>query len=275
MNNILLVEDDVFIAEIYMKKLTGEGFSVDNAVTGREVLKRVQEKPYDLILLDLVLPEMGGMDVLRELRGKPTEYPGDYKIVVFSNLSSADDRSQAVKVGADGFISKTEFTPSQVVDEVKRYLKQFSEQTKHATQQESGEERTTGPVTASKRESILLVEDEKIFADMFSKRLADEGYTVTVKGNGLDAFEIAEREPFDLIITDVMLPGMEGRELIGKLRERPATKDTPVFVLTASLNEQEMSFLRASGTVTEAFLKTQITPSELTDAVTAFFNAKP
>lgn len=278
MNNILLVEDDVFIAEIYMKKLTAAGFVVDNAVTGREVLKRVQEKPYDLILLDLVLPEMGGMDVLRELRDKPHEYPGDYKIVVFSNLSSVDDRSQAIKAGADGFISKTDFTPSEVVIEVKRYLKQFTEQGKHTarTTEQVAEVTLPTPAVESSTEGkkILLIEDEKVFAEMFGKRLTDEGYMVTIEPNGLHALEIAQQERFDLVITDVILPGLDGRAIIEKLHAEPKTADIPIFLLSASLNPKEMEEIRMSGTVIQALLKTQITPSELADAVTAYFHDK-
>jgi CheY-like chemotaxis protein len=121
MSKILLVEDDPFIAEIYEKKLADAGFEVVNAKTGKEVLKRVAESTYDLVLLDMVLPELSGMEVLQELRSKP-EYDQNLKIVVFSNLSSPEEQAAAIKAGATGFISKTSFAPSQVVDEIKRYL---------------------------------------------------------------------------------------------------------------------------------------------------------
>lgn len=121
MAKILLVEDDPFIAEIYQKKLTDAGFEVVNATTGKEVLKLLLESPYDLVLLDMVLPELSGMEVLRELRTKP-EYNASLKVVVFSNLSSPEEQAAALKAGATGFISKTDFSLSQVIDEVKRYL---------------------------------------------------------------------------------------------------------------------------------------------------------
>lgn len=121
MPKILLVEDDPFIAEIYEKKLADAGFEVDNAKTGKEVLKRVTEVTYDLVLLDMVLPELSGMEVLHELRTKP-EYDANLKVVVFSNLSSPEEQEAALKAGATGFISKTSFSPSQVIDEVKQYI---------------------------------------------------------------------------------------------------------------------------------------------------------
>ena len=121
MAKILLVEDDPFIAEIYEKKLTDAGFEVVNVKTGKEVLKRVVEAHYDLVLLDMVLPELSGMEVLHELRTKP-EYDKNLLIVIFSNLSSPEEQEAAKKAGANGFISKTNFAPSQVVEEVGRYV---------------------------------------------------------------------------------------------------------------------------------------------------------
>ncbi len=121
MAKILLVEDDAFIAEIYEKKLGDAGFEIFNAKTGHEALKRIAETSFDLVLLDMVLPEMPGLEVLHELRGK-AEYDKNLKVVVFSNLSGPEEQEAAKKAGATGFISKTAFTPSQVVDEVKRYL---------------------------------------------------------------------------------------------------------------------------------------------------------
>lgn len=121
MAKILLVEDDEMIAEIYEKKLGDSGFEVINAKSGKEALKRIAETPFDLVLLDMVLPELSGMDVLQELRGNP-DYDKNLKVVIFSNLSGPEEQEAAKKAGATGFISKTAYTPSQVVEEVRRYL---------------------------------------------------------------------------------------------------------------------------------------------------------
>lgn len=131
MLKILLVEDDPFIAEIYKKKFESSGFEVSNAVTGKMVLKEVMAQKFDLVLLDLVIPELSGTEVLRELRTNPG-YDPNLKIVVFSNLSSTEDREECLKLGANGFISKTEFSPSEVVVEINRFLNQFSEQEKNS-----------------------------------------------------------------------------------------------------------------------------------------------
>ena len=124
MPRILFVEDDPFIAEIYTKKFENSGFEVINVASGKTVLKEVKENTFDLVLLDLVIPELSGTEVLHELRQNKA-YDQNLKIVVFSNLSGPDDQDEVMKLGANGFISKTAFSPSEVVEEVNRYLKEF------------------------------------------------------------------------------------------------------------------------------------------------------
>ena len=277
MAKILLVEDDVFIAEIYKKKFETAGFEVVNAVSGKQVLKELAENHYDLTLLDLVLPEVAGFDILREVRTAPG-YPKDARIIIFSNLSGPEERDRAVKLGADGFISKTEYTPSKVLEEVNRYLRQFDEQKKNGTRRDEEMQTTEGAVSDAKPKEhvpgkrILIIEDEQVFSEMFSKRLTDEGYAVTLKENGFAGLEEATNNPYDLIITDAVLPGMMGGEIIKKIRSEETTQNVLIILLSASLDEQQ--FEEASVGATKSFLKTKITPSELVYEVNALFTGK-
>lgn len=265
MLKILFVEDDPFIAEIYQKKFESSGFDVLNVTNGKMVLKEAKEKQFDLILLDLVIPEMNGTEVLREIRHS-SEYRKDQKIIVFSNLSSTEDRDQCLKLGANGFISKTEFSPSEVVNEVNRFLRQWDEQAKNSARHESD------PADYPKLDKrILFIEDEEVFVEMFGKRLRDEGYDVTTKRDGNEGLEAATEGGFDMIISDVMMPGMTGREMVLRLRDTEKGRNVPVFMLSASLEEERLAELSDAGIANKVFLKTQITPSELTYAVNDFF----
>lgn len=270
MAKILLVEDDPFIAEIYEKKLETSGFEVLNVISGKAVLNEVKKQSFDLILLDLVLPEMSGTEVLRELRHNK-EYDPDIKVVVFSNLSSAEDREEVLKLGADGFISKTEFSPSEVVAEIERFLRQFKEQKKNSSEET---ERPLENIGSGRK--LLLIEDEPVFVEMFGKRLRSEGYEVVIERDGAAGLEAALKERFDLIITDVMMPNMDGREFISRLREEEQGKGVPIFLLSASVSieDESVKTLTDAGIVTKAFLKTEITPSELTYAVNDYFQAE-
>ena len=109
---------------------------------------------------------------------------------------------------------------------------------------------------------------------MFGKRLRDEGYEVTAMRDGVSGLQAAIDGTFDLVICDIMMPGMDGRELVTKLREAEKENNTPVFVFSASLDTAELKELEATHDVEKTFLKTQITPSELTYAVNDFFKER-
>lgn len=276
MTKILFVEDDPFISEIYTKKFETSGFEVVPALTGRDALKKAHEAAYDLVMLDMVIPEVSGMEVLKELRTNK-EYDANLKVVVFSNLSGPQERQDALAAGANGFISKTDFTPSEVVNEVRRYLDQFSSQAKHAESETvATPDAQTVPLTDSLPEPgtekrILLIEDEPVFVEMFGKALRELGYTVMTERDGKSGLDRALAGNFDLVITDHLLPSLNGKAIIEALRNDEYAKDLPIFLLTASLEEEEVKALEASGAVKRSFLKTKVTPSELATIVKDFF----
>lgn len=121
MTKIILAEDDSMTVEIYKKKFEEAGWDVVVASTGKEILRCASKEHADIILLDLVLPELGGLEVLKEIK-KSGKYDPGLKIIVFSNLDSKEERFLAIKYGADGFIPKTKYTPSKLVDELKKVV---------------------------------------------------------------------------------------------------------------------------------------------------------
>ena len=102
---------------------------------------------------------------------------------------------------------------------------------------------------------------------MFSKRLKDEGYEVVSRPEGNSGLEEAMNGNYDLIISDIMMPGMQGNEVIARLRESEAGKNVPVIILSASVEEDHFNELTEAGIANKVFMKTQITPSELADHV--------
>lgn len=267
MPKILFVEDDQFIAEIYKKKFETSGLDAINVGTGKAVLRAVKEGSFDLILLDLVIPEMSGKEVLKELRTSD-EYDKSLKIIVFSNLSSAEDREECLQLGADGFISKTEYTPSEVVDEIQRFLRQFGERERNGSRETTGETNSAEPV---ERKKILFIEDEAVFIEMFGKRLRDEGYDVIVKNEGSSGLEAALAGGFDMLITDFMMPGVGGDEIISRLRQSEHGKSVPIVLLSASVDDGQLDDVTERDSVDRVFLKTRITPSELAHVVNELF----
>src|SRR4030042_2107157 len=117
---ILLVEDDIFVSDIYQTKLGQEGFRVLTAENGTEAIKKLKESVPDLILLDIVMPYMDGMEVLRKLKEKK-EWK-DIPVMLLTNLSDKEKVDEGMGMGASDYLIKSHFTPSEVVAKVRSLL---------------------------------------------------------------------------------------------------------------------------------------------------------
>ena len=121
MKSILLVEDDPLIAEIYTKKLNECEFNVECVNDGETAFKKVQEKVFDLVVLDIVLPQLTGFEFLKRVK-KDIESK-NLTVLVLSNLGQKSDIELAKELGAARYLIKANFTPSEVVSEIKKLLK--------------------------------------------------------------------------------------------------------------------------------------------------------
>lgn len=114
---ILFVEDDREIAFIYAKVLRSFGFEVDCAYDGESGLKQAQDKPYDIVLLDLMLPNLSGMDVLKVLRNKdqsPT-FSANTQIIILTNFEVDDIMKKELLSMAQAYLIKVNITPRLLV----------------------------------------------------------------------------------------------------------------------------------------------------------------
>ena len=118
MSKIIIVEDDPMISEIYQMKFSTSGLKVFLAKTGKEALEIIKEKKIDIVLSDLIMPEMDGFELTKILRGG--DYDPKIKIIMLSNL--VDSREKVIELGADGFVAKSAFTPAEIVNEVKKII---------------------------------------------------------------------------------------------------------------------------------------------------------
>ena len=117
---ILLVEDDIFLREIYLDILKKEGYEVDFAINGREGLEKIKKGNWDLILLDITLPDISGLDVARQSKIFPSS-SSNKSIVFLSNSDNDLEVEKAKKIG-NGYLVKSNFTPDDLVRNIRRYL---------------------------------------------------------------------------------------------------------------------------------------------------------
>ena len=119
--NILIIEDDEFLRGLINKKLSAEGFNIISAVDGEEGIKKAKEQKPDLILLDLVLPNIDGFEVLEKIKADPNV--SAVPVIILSNLSQKEDISKGIKLGAVDYIIKAQFTPEEIVEKIKNIIK--------------------------------------------------------------------------------------------------------------------------------------------------------
>ena len=125
---ILFIEDDVATIDVYRTGLEGAGFDVDPIMMGEEALRKIEEiekgeaKMPDLVLLDLILPDMNGIEILKKIRAK--EKLNNIKVLILSNYTDSQLEEKGLKMKAEKYLLKTDHTPSQLVKVVKETIGQ-------------------------------------------------------------------------------------------------------------------------------------------------------
>ncbi|SDJ53228.1 Signal transduction histidine kinase [Bradyrhizobium sp. Rc2d] len=201
---VLVIDDDLDALDVMRRFLSKEGFDVLTARGGREGLQLARELRPSLITLDVLMPELDGWHVLRELKSKP-----ELVSIPVIMLTIVDERSKGYALGASEYITKPiDWTRLRAV-------------LHHLSGSPSGKD-------------ILLVEDDQRTRRLLASRLAAEGWRIVEAENGREGLKrLAERRP-SLILLDLMMPEMDGFEFIEELRSNAAFENIPVVVMTAN-----------------------------------------
>jgi len=117
--SILIVEDDRFIGEMYVRSLKKAGYDVDWMVDGSDGLVAARNRPYDLIILDIMLPEMRGSDILKALRGNNEDLIPNSRVIVLTNFDQDEESRTAMEHDVDAYLIKAEITPRKLIETIK------------------------------------------------------------------------------------------------------------------------------------------------------------
>jgi len=124
---ILVVEDDLFLRDLYCELLQDEGFYVDSASDGPEGFAKMKKGGWNMVLLDIVLPKMDGLEIMRRLRDDPPKIPNG-PVVFLTNLGKDEPIKEGFRLGGVGYLIKSQFTPDQVLIEIKNFLAKSKEE---------------------------------------------------------------------------------------------------------------------------------------------------
>lgn len=118
--DLLLIEDEYDLCEIYKIQLTTHNIITDYSLAGKEGLEKIQSKKYDVVLLDLMLPDMNGLEILKEI--KKMDSTKDIPVIINSNLSDQATIDEGMRLGAVSYIVKSSMTPDTLAQEVRKIL---------------------------------------------------------------------------------------------------------------------------------------------------------
>ncbi|MFA6392143.1 MAG: response regulator [Patescibacteria group bacterium] len=114
---ILIIEDEVALLYALQSKLTMEGFEVEAYSTGKEGLKAIKQKKFDLLILDIILPDTDGFEILKTVKSDPKTK--DIPAVIISNLSEKSNISRGISLGAKDYLPKSEYHLNDIVDKIR------------------------------------------------------------------------------------------------------------------------------------------------------------
>ena len=120
MSKIAIVEDDVAIGQMYRIKFEAEGYNVDTAENGKIGLDLIEDMKPDMVLLDLMMPEMDGEEMLTKLRA--SDWGKDIKVIILTNMGESEAPASIKEMNVEAFILKANMTPRQVAELVKEHL---------------------------------------------------------------------------------------------------------------------------------------------------------
>lgn len=126
MKSILIIEDDYYIRDIYQRTFTKGGYTVDIAADGQQGLDKSQKTKFDLILLDIMLPHVTGIDVLRSIRTSGA-INHETPVYLITNLGQEDIIKEAFTIGADGYLIKSQLRPQEILHEIDVFFEQVQQ----------------------------------------------------------------------------------------------------------------------------------------------------
>lgn len=245
---ILVIDDDPRYLDVLRQRLQAVGYRVLLAFDGETGLARARElPPPDAVLTDVLLPRLDGFALCHALKSDPAT--AAIPVILMSAIYMTEaDRERGLRTGAQDYLIK----PDVFLDKPIRYDDLLAH-----LQFLLGD--TSEPPSDEHTEGLLLVEDDERSRRMLKMTLAGKGYRLHEAADGQAALEILQREPIDLVLSDIQMPGMSGLELLARIR---ASHPELMVVMMTAFGSEKIA-VEAMKRGANDYLTKPIKPSEL------------
>ena len=207
---ILIVDDSAVVRSVLSKELLRSGVEVTQAEDGQKAFDIALCKDFDLIITDVEMPNMDGIELCRKLKSNPRT--GQTPIVILSSLDKEEDIKKGYKAGASTYITKTQAKES-LIETVETVLQKM---------------------TFQRGRMILVVDDSSTIRRLVEKGLKEVGFKVEKAENGRVALDVLRRQKPDLILSDIDMPVMNGEEFCQAVHTDPVLGAIPFVVMSAN-----------------------------------------
>jgi len=224
MRKVLVVDDEIHTVRLLKKYLDSKNYDVYTATSGMEAIEKVKEVNPQVVLLDIIMPGMGGLDTLKEIK----KIDPQIAVIMVTAVIDESLAKKSLQLGADDYITK----PLDLNFIGTRVLVKMFQMTNH--------DDTNQPPSQPKK--ILLIDDEEDFCRALKKGLEMRGafYTVLTAVRGEEGIFLAKTQKPDLILLDIMMPGMAGTQVAEELLADPDTSSIPIIFVTAIVKRNEI-----------------------------------
>lgn len=218
--SILLVDDSISVRVTLQHALTMAGFNAVACETAGLARSAIQNGSFDLMIIDVILPDGNGLDLLQDLRAHHSKNTKNKPaVILLSGETSIAQRLRGFHAGADDYIGKP-YAPPFVIRRVHQLLR--------------GRKQGGLPVAAQEEPlfRILLVDDSITFLNAFAEKLRGDGHDVVAAKSGTEALSYLAAQMVDAVVLDIFMPVMNGLEVNRRIKAMPNHYETPVMMLT-------------------------------------------
>ena len=232
---ILVVEDDIAAAKLLSIYLTEAGFTVEIAQDGQAGLEKARTLRPAVITLDIMMPEIDGWDLLTRMKADPQI--ASIPVVV---VSIVDERGRGFALGAADYLTKP-VERDELIGAIQRVSRMGKAGDRHAT--------------------ILVIDDDPLLLELMEAILKPEGFTIIKANSGREGLQLARECVPDLIVLDLLMPDLDGFQVVDELKHDPVAGATPILVLTnKTLSREEKE--RLKGQITDLKQKATFSRTE-------------
>jgi len=249
---ILIVEDDELLGELLSETLKKNAYEVQWSKDGVHGLQQIKEFKPDLVLLDIAMPRMDGYEVLNA-KAKDAEIK-NIPVIVISNSGEPVEINQILPLGVTDYLVKVQLTPEEVLEKVKS---QFAHPEPHVP---------ASPGSSLKGKKILWAEDDDFLINLIARKFAGEESILITSRRGGEVVALAEKEAPDVIMLDILMPDLDGLEILSRLKTNEKTKSIPVVMFSNLDDEAKTAECRKLGAAS-FFVKAKMDLDEIVSEI--------